>query len=53
MGRPSFWPVVMILMLWEKTLIPKRKTQALLDPIKEVGLDVNPKKTKFVLMSHS
>jgi hypothetical protein len=35
----------------EKTLIPYRKTKALLDASKEVGLEVNPEKTKYTLVS--
>jgi hypothetical protein len=31
----------------------KKNTEALLDAIKEVGLEVNPEKTKYMLMSHS
>jgi hypothetical protein len=31
----------------------KRNTEALLDASKEVGLEVNPEKTRYMLMSHS
>jgi hypothetical protein len=31
----------------------KKNTEALLDASKEVGLEVNPEKTKYILMSHS
>jgi hypothetical protein len=31
----------------------KKNTEALLDVSKEVGLEVNPEKTKYMLMSHS
>jgi hypothetical protein len=31
----------------------KKNTEALLDASKEVGLEVNPEKTKFMLMSRS
>jgi hypothetical protein len=30
----------------------KKKTEALLDASKEVGLEVNQEKTKYILMSH-
>jgi hypothetical protein len=30
-----------------------KNTEALLDASKEVGLEVNPEKTKYMLMSHS
>jgi hypothetical protein len=32
-------------------LIPYRKTKVLLDASKEVGLEVNPEKTKYMLVS--
>jgi hypothetical protein len=31
----------------------KKNTEALLDASKQVGLEVNPKKTKYMLMSRS
>jgi hypothetical protein len=31
----------------------KKKAETLLDASKEVGLEVNPKQTKYMLMSHS
>jgi hypothetical protein len=31
----------------------KKNTEALLDASKEVGLEVNPEKTQYILMSHS
>jgi hypothetical protein len=31
----------------------KKNTEALLDASKEVGLEVNPEKSKYMLMSHS
>jgi hypothetical protein len=37
----------------ENTDTIKKKTEALLDDRKEVGLEVNPEKTKYMLMSHS
>jgi hypothetical protein len=42
-----------MLILWEKTLIPykKKTTKALLDASKEVGLEENPEKTKYRLVS--
>jgi hypothetical protein len=33
--------------------IKKKNTEALLGASKEVGLELNPEKTKFMLMSHS
>jgi hypothetical protein len=37
----------------ENTDTTKKNTEALLDASKEVGLAVNPEKTKYMLMSHS
>jgi hypothetical protein len=37
----------------ENTDTTKKNTEALLDISKEVGLEVNPEKTKYILMSHS
>jgi hypothetical protein len=52
MGHISFWPMLMTLIQWEKTLIPYRKnTKALLDASKDVGLEVNPGKSKYMLAS--
>jgi hypothetical protein len=31
----------------------KENTEALLDSSKEIGLEVNPEKSKYMLMSHS
>jgi hypothetical protein len=45
MGHISFWPMLMMLIFLEKTLIPCRRTEALLDACKVVGLEVNSEKT--------
>jgi hypothetical protein len=37
----------------ENTDTIKKNTGALLNASKEVGLEVNPEKTKYMLMSHS
>jgi hypothetical protein len=37
----------------ENVGIPEKNTEALLDASKEVGLEVNPEKTKYMLMSRS
>jgi hypothetical protein len=42
MGHISFWPMLMTLLFGEKTL---------LEASKEVGLEGNPEKTKYMLMS--
>jgi hypothetical protein len=44
----------MTLISWEKnTDTIKKNTEALLEASKEVGLEVNQEKTKYMLMSHS
>jgi hypothetical protein len=50
MGHISFWPMMII--FWEKTDTTHKNSEALLDASKEVGLEVNPEKTKYMLMSH-
>jgi hypothetical protein len=37
----------------ENTAATKKSIKALLDADKEVGLEANPEKTKYMLMSHS
>jgi hypothetical protein len=52
MGHISFWPMLMMLIFWEKTQDTIQKnTEAVLDASKEVGLEVNSKKTKYMLLS--
>jgi hypothetical protein len=46
MGHTSFRPVLKTLIYWRKPDIIKKNTEALLDARKEVGLEVNPEKTK-------
>jgi hypothetical protein len=41
----------MILISWKKRRYHKENTEALLDANKEVGLEVHPEKTKYMLMS--
>jgi hypothetical protein len=53
MGHTGFWPMVMMLISWEKTDPMNKNREALLDASKEVGLEVNPEKTKYMLMSLS
>jgi hypothetical protein len=40
-----------MLIFWEKTDTIQKNTEALLDAGKEVGLEVNSEKTKYMLMS--
>jgi hypothetical protein len=51
MGHISFWPMHIMLIFWEKTQVPYRRTQKLIDASKEVGLEVNSEKTKYMLTS--
>jgi hypothetical protein len=53
MGHISFWPMLMMLIFWEKTDTIQKSTEALLDAGKEVGLEVNSEKTTYMLMSHN
>jgi hypothetical protein len=48
MAHISFWPMLMTI-YWEKTQIRYRIS---LDTSKEVRLEVNTEKTKYMLMSH-
>jgi hypothetical protein len=43
----------MMFIQWEKTDTIKKNTEALLDASKEVGLEMNRQKTKYMLMSRS
>jgi hypothetical protein len=51
MGHISFWPMLMTLIFWGETDIIQKNTEVLLDAGKEVGLEVNSEKTKYMLMS--
>jgi hypothetical protein len=43
-----------MLVWWEKNInSTKKNTEALLEASKEVGLEVNPEKTKYMLISRS
>jgi hypothetical protein len=50
MGHTSFWPVP-IMLIRKQRYHTEKNTKALLDASKEVGLEVNPKKTKYMLVS--
>jgi hypothetical protein len=52
MGHISFWPMMMMLIFWEKTDTIQKNKEALLDAGKEVGLEVKSEKTKYMLMTH-
>jgi hypothetical protein len=51
MGHISFWPMLMMLIVEENTDTRKKNTEALLHASMEVGLEVNPEKTKYMLTS--
>jgi tRNA G46 methylase TrmB len=50
----TFWCVLMVLVYCAKTKIPQRETQKLfLDAAKEVYLEVNARRTKYMLASQN
>jgi hypothetical protein len=51
MEHISFWSVLTMLICWIKTHIMK-KTEALLEASREVGLEINAEKTKYMVVSH-
>jgi hypothetical protein len=44
--------ILTVNLLGENIIIIKKHKEALLDASKEVGLDVNAEKTKYMFMSH-
>jgi hypothetical protein len=51
MGHISFWPMLMTLIFLGQNIDTIQKNnEALLDARKEVGLEVNPEETKYILM---
>jgi hypothetical protein len=52
MGQTSFWPKLRTFISWEKKIDTiKKNPEALSEASKEVGLEVNPKKTRYKVMS--
>jgi hypothetical protein len=51
MGHISFWLMLMMWIYWEITLILLKNTETLIDGSKEVGLEINIEKTKYMLLS--
>jgi hypothetical protein len=49
MGHTNLSAMLMMLIWWEKRRYHKN-TEALLDASKEVGLEANPEKAKYMLM---
>jgi hypothetical protein len=43
--------MLMALIYWVRTYIHKENAEALLDASKEIGLEVNSEKTKYMFMS--
>jgi hypothetical protein len=46
----SFWPMLMTNIVGKRIDIIQKNTEALLDTSKELGLEVNPENTKYMLM---
>jgi hypothetical protein len=51
MGHISIWPMLIII-YWEITKMLQRKTQKLIDPIKEDGLEIDIEKMKYHIVSN-
>jgi len=52
MEHVSSWYMLTMWIYWLKTYRVKKNTEALLEAIKKVGLEVNADKTKYMVMSH-
>jgi hypothetical protein len=47
----SFWPMLMTQYSGRKQIQYRKNAESLLDISKEVGLEVNPEKTKYIYVS--
>ena len=47
----SFWPMLMMLIYWGSIHTVKENAEALVVATKEIGLEVNADKTKYMVMS--
>jgi len=48
----SSWFMLMMSIYWVKTQIPRKNKEALLQTNKEVGLEVNTEKIKYMFLPH-
>jgi hypothetical protein len=51
MAHISYWSMLIIWNYWEIRQIHKESTETLIDASKEVALEVNTEKTKYMLLS--
>jgi coproporphyrinogen III oxidase-like Fe-S oxidoreductase len=51
MGHANFLPADYVNIIGKTIDTIKRNTEAVIDASKEIGLEVNPEKTKYMLMS--
>jgi hypothetical protein len=52
MGHISYWSTLTMLICWETVWIPlKENTETLLEASRDVGIEINAEKTKYMIMS--